>query len=255
VRRVKRVLRRVLFGIPGGKWFYRRVYASAVARWHRGGRGSCSAGLWARWGGQKRLRAALLDLLRVEEEWVNLLRQATEHFEFLRRFLTPLDGSEEAAQATLEEFRRHLGALILVFRSLLARQETQLAFARGLLQKTSGRASPDPQVVLGPTLLVLEDKWIPLLQEAKDSLGFLRDSLHPGKDGEPAPERVLQELQRQLDALTLAFQGLLAWREAQGRLARALPTGGLELPHLDREARLEKVVEYLVNMQGDDPPP
>jgi len=216
VRQFKRVLREILFSIPWGKCVYRRLYVPLVARAQARGRGGQVSELQKpTLNHPEQVLMTLRDLVVLEEEWADLLREAAEHFEFLRQFLAPPDGSEEAAQATLEEFRRHLAALILVFRSLLARQETQLAFARGLVQKGLGQAPLRPGSGVARSPLAPEDKPIPLLQKAKDDNAFLRDSLRVAKEGDVPPE----------------------------------------LPPLDREAMLEKVVEYLVNMQGDDPPP
>jgi len=254
-------------------------------------------------------------ILSLQEEWILLLRETIAHIDVLHTFLTPMNNTEQDARIVIEEFRRHMKALNLVFRSLLARQEVQVQLTQALSEDKStlsseGRANrlekvieylvniqgddqqevkdANPSFGQGMKFIevtepmrellstkeehvlllrvresqlpfvgsdILQEEWILLLREINVHIDFLHTFFTPMNNTEQDARVVIEEFQRHVKTLNLAFRSLLARQEAHVQLTQALSEDKSILSSEGRANRLEKVIEYLVNIQGGDSSP
>lgn len=134
-KQIKRILKAVLFRLPGGKRFYTRVYLPWALRSQSSEQPMPSSiSTIPKSPDYMTLdfyRGVLEQDLTLQEEWTLLLREVVSHLKFLNNFLKP--ATEQEARQLLEEFYRHQGTMIHMFEALLARQESQITWLRTLL--------------------------------------------------------------------------------------------------------------------------
>lgn len=136
MRRIKPILKAILLRLPGGKWFYHRVYLPRVLP----PSSTISQATPAQSihysipfpSDDKIYRAILEQDLVLQEQWTSLLKDVVSHLEFLGQFMQGNISDQEARQR-LEEYYRHHKTLILMFEALLARQESQISWLRTIL--------------------------------------------------------------------------------------------------------------------------
>lgn len=212
---LKARLRRALFKVPGGPCLYGKVYAP--------------------------LRRRFLSPVRVEEECDEeyVLHDVAEVAE------GHVVGSGEMEDAQSEqELQSHdqgqreqtppKGCLL----------EQQVEVLSRKLKECQDEVS---------RLLTLQDEWGTLMREVADHVDFLLQFLK-SEPTEQGARATLIEHERHLRAFRFALQGVLSRHEAEVRLAEAALVSHKGPQYLDRVQRLERVIEYLVNLQGDDPP-
>lgn len=145
MKRIKSVLRVVLLRLPGGKWFYHKIYLPRVlpvpnvspqTAPQPAGQTILQVNHSAKsseiFGKDKVYRGMLEQDLALQEEWTLLLKETVSHLKFLEAFLQGSTSDQEARQR-LEEYYRHNKTLILTFEALLARQESQISWLRTIL--------------------------------------------------------------------------------------------------------------------------
>lgn len=154
MKRIKSVLRMVLLRLPGGKWFYHKIYLPRVLPVHdvspqavtqpvgqatiQVNHSSKSSEILSKDKdaaldpGNNVYRGILEQDLALQEEWTLLLKEIVSHLKFLEAFLQGSTSAQEASQR-LEEYYRHQKTLILTFEALLARQESQISWLRTIL--------------------------------------------------------------------------------------------------------------------------
>lgn len=137
MKRIKSILKTILLILPGGKWFYHKVYlprvlspssvVSQVAPATQPMQQSIPLP-----GKDNVYRAILEQDLVLQEEWAMLLKDTASHLKFLDQFMQG-DISDQEARQRLQEYYRHHKTLILMFEALLARQESQISWLRTIL--------------------------------------------------------------------------------------------------------------------------
>jgi len=121
--------------LPGARFAYSHLWLPWRLR--RQGRIQ-GRGLAASTMGPKTWRHALTGDLALQEEWVTLLREAIAHQVFLscNPPSCPHHGNETCYP--LEQAHRHQQLMITALRSFLARQESQVALLRSVLESDPG---------------------------------------------------------------------------------------------------------------------
>ncbi|MEM4406535.1 MAG: hypothetical protein QXS68_05765 [Candidatus Methanomethylicaceae archaeon] len=138
MKRVKPILKAILLRLPGGKWFYHKVYLPRVLPTSSTASQAASATAQPMQqsiplpGKDNVYRAILEQDLVLQEEWTMLLKDIVSHFKFLDKFMQG-DIPDQEARQRLEEYYRHHKTLILMFEALLARQESQTSWLRTIL--------------------------------------------------------------------------------------------------------------------------
>jgi len=97
--------------------------------------------------------------------------------------------------------------------------------------------------------LVLQEEWMLLLREAVSHIEFL-DQYLPASASDQEAHRLLEEYRRHHKILIYAFKALTARQESQVTWLRTMLVGPQPVD-ADRIQRLEKVIEYLVEIIGE----
>lgn len=143
MKRIKSFLKAVLFKLPGGQWFYHRIYLPLVLP--NPSQMIITSPLPANPNQdlvvtKDKMYQAILDQdLALQEEWTLLLKEILSHLNFLEQFLQGGTSNPQEASQRIEEYYRHQKTLILTFEALLARQEAQISWLRTIL------VGPHPQ--------------------------------------------------------------------------------------------------------------
>lgn len=138
MKRIKSILKTILLILPGGKWFYHKVYLPRVLSSSSGVSQLAPATVQPMQqsiplpGKDNVYRAIVEQDLVLQEEWTMLLKDVVSHLKFLDQFIQG-DISDQEARQRLQEYYRHHKTLILMFEALLARQESQISWLRTIL--------------------------------------------------------------------------------------------------------------------------
>lgn len=136
MKRVKSILKAILLKLPGGKWFYHKIYLPRVLPKPSLAQPSQPAAQLSPpvpISGQDNVYRAILEQdLVLQEQWTSFLKDAVSHLKFLEQFMQG-NISDQEARRSLEEYYRHHKTLILMFEALLARQESQVGWLRTIL--------------------------------------------------------------------------------------------------------------------------
>jgi hypothetical protein len=145
MKRIKSVLRVILLKLPGGKWFYHKIYLPRVLKIPNVPQQAVSQPTQqapsqaipnvqsgSTFSNNSFYQSILEQDLALQEQWTLLLKDTLSHLKFLEAFLQGSTSDQEARQR-LEEYYRHHKTLILTFEALLARQESQISWLRTIL--------------------------------------------------------------------------------------------------------------------------